>query len=456
MIGRARPVDARSESPVATTMADGLRERHRKQLLILTLSSQVSIQLLLFFSSYLPLFDSSPWAVLDGSSTSWATSSFLRWDVFHLRLVGEERMYEHQWAFLPGAPAFIKFLGQIAPNDDWGACLQVGTLLVIACDSTLVLYALSLRHLKSPSLSFLSAALSLLPSSPATLRHAMYAEPFFTWASYRGCSRSPPPLTRTQHHLGMLACAGSQWALASFYFCLAGVFRSNGILLSGFILWGMLVEPFVKDRVVSRPYYIAYIYLCLLWLKLVIKRIPYALFLSFLIFSPVIYHQYSGYRVFCQDADTPAPWCSNSPPLIYTYVQSKYWNVGFLRYWTLQQLPNFFLAAPVLALLSCYSTRSVHSFATHLLNRPRCQKASPFEFPSLAPHGIHAFVFTLILVFASHTQIILRFAASLPFTYWSAARLLVENPWLGKWWVGWSVVWGAISLVLWSTFLPPA
>lgn len=59
---------------------------------------------------------------------------------------------------------------------------------------------------------------------------------------------------------GMLACAESQWAFASFYFCLAGVFRSNGILLSGFILWGMLVEPVVNARKVSRTT-VAYILL---------------------------------------------------------------------------------------------------------------------------------------------------------------------------------------------------
>jgi hypothetical protein len=50
----------------------------------------------------------------------------------------------------------------------------------------------------------------------------------------------------------MLACAQSQWTLASVYFWLAGVFRSNGVLLSGFILWGVLVEPFVKERTVRR------------------------------------------------------------------------------------------------------------------------------------------------------------------------------------------------------------
>jgi phosphatidylinositol glycan class V len=169
----------------ATAMTDGLRERHRKQLLIFTTCSQALIQLLLFLCSYLPLFDSSPWTVLE-KSTPWTISSLLRWDVFHFWLVAEERMYEHQWAFFPGVPAFLNLLRRITPNDHWATLLRMGFSLAIAGDSTLVLYDLGLRHLKSPSLSFLASTLSLLPSSPATLRHAAYAEPFFTWASYRG------------------------------------------------------------------------------------------------------------------------------------------------------------------------------------------------------------------------------------------------------------------------------
>jgi len=187
----------------ATMTADGLKKRHRKLLLIFTLASQVLILLLLFLCSHLPLFDSSPWAVLDKSTTSWATSSLFRWDVFHFRLVADERMYEHQWAFFPGAPTLMEFLGRTAPSDNWSTFLQGGVLFAIACDSTLALYDLSLHHLKSTSLSFLSATLSLLPSSPATLRYAPYAEPFFAWASYKGIFR----LSYISHQLNVLqAC----------------------------------------------------------------------------------------------------------------------------------------------------------------------------------------------------------------------------------------------------------
>ena len=44
------------------------------------------------------------------------------------------------------------------------------------------------------------------------------------------------------------------------------------------------------------------------------------------------------------------PWCAWRVPSVYAHVQSAYWNVGALRYYQWKQIPNFFLAAPALAL----------------------------------------------------------------------------------------------------------
>jgi phosphatidylinositol glycan class V len=76
--------------------------------------------------------------------------------------------------------------------------------------------------------------------------------------------------------------------------------------------------------------------------------------------------------------------------------------------------------------------------------------------PSLTPHAIHAVVFAFFLLFASHTQITLRLAASMPFTYWAAAWIYLKYPSYGTAWVTWSVLWGLVSVILWGTFLPPA
>jgi phosphatidylinositol glycan class V len=50
----------------------------------------------------------------------------------------------------------------------------------------------------------------------------------------------------------MLACTRNQWTRASLYFALATTVRSNGILLSGFIIWGLTILPFVLGQAVTR------------------------------------------------------------------------------------------------------------------------------------------------------------------------------------------------------------
>ncbi|KAK5174195.1 ER membrane glycoprotein subunit of the GPI transamidase complex-like protein [Saxophila tyrrhenica] len=57
-----------------------------------------------------------------------------------------------------------------------------------------------------------------------------------------------------------------------------------------------------------------------------------------------------AYMEYCTNGNT-RPWCTRIPPSIYSWVQVHYWGVGFLRYWTLNNLPLFLLAAPMLAML---------------------------------------------------------------------------------------------------------
>jgi hypothetical protein len=68
----------------------------------------------------------------------------------------------------------------------WDDLLQGGLLAALACDTSTTLYHLSLHHLGSPSLALMASLLSLMPSSPVTLRFGAYSEPFFTYLSYKG------------------------------------------------------------------------------------------------------------------------------------------------------------------------------------------------------------------------------------------------------------------------------
>ncbi|KAI4526051.1 glycosyltransferase family 76 protein [Schizophyllum commune Loenen D] len=417
------------------------QQRYRDDRARLRTLSYASRALLISFAllaSYLlPPFDAS--AKADSFTAPWA-DALVRWDVFHFAQIARGGyQYEHQWAFFPGLPWLLR-----ATALSEREYLLGGVLLVLLCDTTLVMYDLSLLVLGNRDAALLSAMLSLLPSSPATLRLVPYAEPFFTYLSYRG----------------MLFCARKHWLYAAISFALAGAFRSNGVTLAGFLLWGMLVAPILEGR--AR----------VIRLSTILKCVTYVA----LVFAPFVYHQYTGYRAFCSTpmdapsastdtSSTPTTqpeWCTNTLPLIYSHVQSTYWNVGFLRYWTLQQLPNFIIAAPPLAAILAFSwwhlRRVVPGYVA--VTTTTSPALSPLLSPLLTPHVLHATFMALVLIFASHVQIVLRFAAAMPATYWAGAWLLVRRArkgwsW-GRLWVAWSLVWGALSVLLWVAFLPPA
>ncbi|ESK92938.1 glycosyltransferase family 76 protein [Moniliophthora roreri MCA 2997] len=384
-----------------------------RNVVVLSILSRIFVYCLALTTSSLPLFDASPKLF----EYSWLSKPFLRWDTFHFAGIAQQGYaYEHQWAFFPGVPLVMRYANKVLYFLTGHSDLMLsGALVAMICDTTRTMYSLSLHHLRSPKLAYLATLLSLFPSNPATLRLTAYTEPFFTYFSYKG----------------MWYCTQSEYLYASLFFMTAGLFRSNGTFLGGFILWDLVAQPLLFTG------------------KIYPRRILRSILLTAVTFIPFVYQQYTGYLAFCT-GHSKAEWCKKTLPLIYSHVQDKYWNVGFLRYWTLSQIPNFLIAAP--PLLSIVS----FSFFVLLSQRREDKSNSPFTHPSLVPHAIHALVLCAILILASHVQVVLRLAASMPLTYWAAAWLVLEHPKAGMWWVSWSVVWGTISVVLWATFLPPA
>ncbi|TFK75315.1 hypothetical protein BDN72DRAFT_810844 [Pluteus cervinus] len=415
------------------------RRDHLQQLFFWTVCSRAVPLVLLAHASGLALFDDSPH--LDSPSKTRPPSPLLRWDTFHyLHIAKHGYVYEHEWAFFPGVPFVMRLLAQplqyLTHLESSQNFLLSGALLAMSCDTTWTLYDLTYHHLKSLHLAYIASLLSLLPSSPTTLHLAPYAEPYFTYLAYKG----------------LLYCAQKRWVFAALCFFFAGFFRSNSVLLSGFLLWGVLLEPALLKRAVRS--------------QLSLSSLIRATVLISLVISPVLYHNYSAYLAFCVRSPSPASWCSNTIPSIYTHVQSTYWGSGLFNYWTIQQLPNFIMAAPPLILLFAFILWHLPRALFRLLIESSSLKDSLqhresgliplFTSISLIPHSIHALVFCSVLLFSAHTQIILRLAASMPLTYWAGAWLLVQHPKYASLWIGWSVLWSVISVVLWAIFLPPA
>lgn len=165
--------------------------QHLRLLDWLTVLSRLLAATLLYLSSYyLTPFDSSPSTLLAPSAFPSFTYSLFRWDAFHFTAIAKNGYsHEHHWAFFPGVPMLLRaadclpalFLDAATPLS-WLALLHTA----IAIPTTRAIYHLTLIHFQSPSFALLTALLSLLPASPATLYFAPYAEPIFTFLSYQG------------------------------------------------------------------------------------------------------------------------------------------------------------------------------------------------------------------------------------------------------------------------------
>ncbi len=121
-------------------------------------------------------------------------SFLLRWDAFHfVHIAKEGYVFEHEFAFFPGTPFLMRsfarimdFLG-LTTAGGFGGVLVGGAVASLASDAAIiVLYDLTNETFESPAFAYLCSLLYLLSSSPATLRNAPYAEPFFALLSYQG------------------------------------------------------------------------------------------------------------------------------------------------------------------------------------------------------------------------------------------------------------------------------
>ncbi|KAH8828488.1 glycosyltransferase family 76 protein [Flagelloscypha sp. PMI_526] len=347
---------------------------------------RVLVYALALFSSHLfPLFDASPHTILHPKESwlDWFAWPLLRWDAFHFLHMAQNdalsTQYEYEWAFFPGPPLTMRigaaFLRPLVPHpeESEASLLLLGGSLVTAIFeiwSIIVLHKLTKSLFSgSASMASLTVQLAFLPSSPAVLSMAPYSEPIFTFFAYTG----------------MLSIVNDQIFFASLAFTVAGLFRANGVFLAGFIIWHLLIQPLLSHR--RLPHFF------ILSKAAIYTAIP---------FIPFVYHHAVAFAVFCNTHAAIAPeWCSRRFPLIYPYVQAKYWNSGFLLYWTPQQIPNFIIAAPPLVVLVLYSKHVITNFLSE-----RSKASRPRPHPHLLPQALYTLFVAFILIFASHTQIV--------------------------------------------------
>ncbi|NXK45701.1 PIGV mannosyltransferase, partial [Chauna torquata] len=376
-----------------------------------------------------------------------------RWDAEHFLFIAEwGYLYEHNCAFFPLYPLSLR---AVAEGVLWPlrqplrlrSRLLLSAVLLNSLFSVLAaaaLYKLGCVVLRCRRAAFLAAHLFCI--SPANVfMAAAYSESMFAFLAFGAMWQLEK---------------GQSW-LSGLLFSLASGVRANGLVNAAFFLYSRSkcfalqlqlcsgsvrkVSPLWRQLLsVASSVVLTCAGICL----------PFALFqyyayvrfcgpgTSLELAVPKLLQQLAldkGYRLVAMDGVKP-PWCSQRFPVVYSYIQDVYWNVGFLRYFELRQVPNFLLALPV-TLLGLWAAWTYivanprHCLTLGLERRKNEQEGKPragFCCPSVFVYVVHATALLVFGVFCMHVQVLTRFlGSSSPILYWFSAHLLqAHEHWL--------------------------
>lgn len=147
------------------------------------------------------------------------------------------------------------------------------------------------------------------------------------------------------------------------------------------------------------------------------------------------------YTKFCPER---GEWCDNWIPSLFSYAQSKYWGVGFLKYWSANNIPNFLFAAPTLLLSTWASNYFMADYPTK----------------QLLPHIAVTLLLCCGALFFWHVQILTRIASVTPLPYIYVGCLVTSPSALHRLWARYIILffllWIFLQAALFAAFLPPA
>eukprot|EP00887_Chlorella_sp_A99_P001126 scaffold14.g1126.t1 len=225
-------------------------------------------------------------------------------------------------AFFPGLPLAmrtltslpgVRALRRVLPAEAAFTLAGLAISLIAFCAAAAALHRLSLGLLRDRRLADLS--LLLFCFNPASVFYsAAYSESLFAGLTF----------------WGMLLLSNSYWA-SVVLLAAASAARSNGILSCWFLIHQLLLLDWKQEG-----------------------RLRWAAALRtaggcIAIVAPYAAHQAQAYLAFCRRSTEPAPeWCHAVPPSIYGYIQTRYWDVGFLRFYRdPRRWPMIITALPV-------------------------------------------------------------------------------------------------------------
>lgn len=322
-----------------------------------------------------PQFDTSNTLLIDDDQSIKATLArrLMVWDSVHYCALAQRGVqYEHEYAFWNLWPKIIRFVCPTTSLVDLSLTSAGLSFCAHLCAVVIFYYLTKSTHQDSAR----NAATAYLLSPAGLFLVGGYPESAFALACF----------------LGIFLFRRKYRVFAGAVFGFATLLRSNGLL------WGSLFAvDFLRKPTMGTFVGGSFIAVAFIW------------------------PQFKAYLQWCPGR----PWCESTIPFIYSYVQSHYWNVGFLRYWTFNNIPNFLFGLPTILIL--------------LLSLP----GQPLDL-QLVQGAI-----LVGAIFFWHVQILTRIASCLPGPYWYIARG-------NRRWLLYFSAWTLSQAVLYGSFLPPA
>ncbi|GJN27921.1 hypothetical protein PR202_gb15986 [Eleusine coracana subsp. coracana] len=290
------------------------------------------------------------------TNLSAAISSLAVWDGVHFARAAEcGYEYEQSFAFLPASsrlarpphpiPAVLVISGYVLNNIAFVAAAAY-------------FYRLSMLILKDQKAAYRASVLFCF--NPASVFYSsLYSESLYALFSLGG----------------MFYLFSGANAVAMIMLALSGSARSNGALNAGHFCFQALLQTYDSVIQKKRPLVsstLVFVVHRTIW---PVKILVTAALRSIFIFLPFFAFQAYGYFNICLHGSSEdlRPWCKAKVPLLYGFIQSHYWGVGFLRYFQVKQLPNFLLASPVLS-LAIYSIVHYTKMLHHLFQSTSIHK----------------------------------------------------------------------------------
>ncbi|KAJ2511305.1 ER membrane glycoprotein subunit of the GPI transamidase complex-like protein [Coemansia sp. RSA 1939] len=397
----------------------------------------------------------------------------VRWDAFYFKHIAEAGyVYEQEHAFFPLLPLVMRVFARtaLAPLDGWlGPQLVLvlaGVLVSNVCFvlASVTLYKLGCGTLRSERLAYAAALLFVLAPSNMFMS-AVYTESLFAYLVFSA----------------LLLVTRRRYAWAAVVLCASTLCRANGVVYAGFFWWDLVVQPCIlRQRSSQKP-------AALRWFVGLAVQAARATALTAVAALGFVAFQALGRQMLCDHQQAVPqnhdmrPYCSGVAT-VYGFVQAHYWDVGFMRYYTPNQIPNFALAVPMVVLALCGIWAYVVSDPVRAATLGMCSHkaegangallGSAYLGDSLLPHMYLWALLLFVAVTTMHVQVITRFFSSVPAVFWYAAHAVCGSASAsagagasggdpGRSWRRRAVVWyfvgyGMAGVVLFSNFFPPA